>query len=146
MLTPTLRLCDTTLRDGEQAPGVAFTAPEKVALAWLLDRAGVAEIEAGTPAMGGDEEQAVRAIAGLGLRAGVSAWNRADLADLERSAACGVRGFLPARAARSPSFRPTGRSTFKFFLDGFLPRSTSLCSWPRDRPGALRRPRRPRAR
>jgi homocitrate synthase NifV len=90
VLTPPLRLCDTTLRDGEQAAGVAFTAAEKVALAWLLDRAGVAEIEAGTPAMGGDEEDAVRAIAGLELRATVSAWNRADRADLERSAACGV--------------------------------------------------------
>lgn len=91
MLTHPVRLCDTTLRDGEQAPGVAFRVPEKVALASLLDRVGVAEIEAGTPAMGGDEERAVRAIASLGLGATVSAWNRARLDDLRRSAACGVR-------------------------------------------------------
>lgn len=90
MTAPAVRLCDTTLRDGEQAPGVAFSAAEKVALAWLLDAAGVAAIEVGTPAMGGEEELAVRAVAGLGLRAEVAAWNRADRADLARSAACGV--------------------------------------------------------
>ncbi|MBI5443309.1 MAG: homocitrate synthase [Deltaproteobacteria bacterium] len=87
----TVEFCDTTLRDGEQAAGVAFTVAEKVALARLLDEAGVSEIEAGTPAMGGGEEEAVRAVAALGLGARVSAWNRAVIADLRRSAAAGVR-------------------------------------------------------
>lgn len=91
MVTPLIRLCDTTLRDGEQAPGVAFTVAEKVELARLLDGAGVAEIEVGTPVMGGDEEEAVRAVLGLGLRAEVSTWNRASLSDLARSVACGAR-------------------------------------------------------
>lgn len=90
MLTP-VELCDTTLRDGEQAPGVAFTGLEKLAIACLLDRAGVAEIEVGTPAMGGEEEEAIRAIAELGLRARIATWNRARIDDLERSAAAGVR-------------------------------------------------------
>ncbi|MDA8336187.1 MAG: homocitrate synthase [Peptococcaceae bacterium] len=84
-------IVDTTLRDGEQAPGVAFNWREKVVIALLLDRLGVDQIEAGTPAMGEIEQEAIRAIAGLGLGCRITTWNRLVTADVRASLACGVR-------------------------------------------------------
>lgn len=84
-------VCDTTLRDGEQAAGVAFTTDEKAAIAVLLDEAGVDEVEAGTPAMGPAEKEAVSRVAGSVRRARVSAWNRALCGDIDASVETGVR-------------------------------------------------------
>jgi homocitrate synthase NifV len=81
---------DTTLRDGEQAPGIVFSVEEKVAIAALLDRVGVPMIEVGIPAMGGDECEAIRRIQGLGLKARLVGWNRGKREDLEASFALGL--------------------------------------------------------
>ena len=82
---------DTTLRDGEQTAGVSFTADERMAIARALDAAGVAELEVGVPAMGPEEQEEIRAITRLGLRAKTIAWCRMREDDLAAAVATGVR-------------------------------------------------------
>ncbi len=84
------QIVDTTLRDGEQSAGVVFSAEEKVVMATALDRAGIAWIEAGTPAMGKQEQDMLHNLLALPLQqATLIAWNRAEPADIRASLACG---------------------------------------------------------
>ncbi|MCK9893248.1 homocitrate synthase [Frankia sp. AgB32] len=85
-----IKFCDTTLRDGEQAPGVAFTAAEKLAIAAALDAIGVHQIEAGIPAMGVTERDVLREILATAPRAEIVGWCRADHRDVEAAASCGI--------------------------------------------------------
>ncbi len=87
---PVICLNDTTLRDGEQAPGVAFTVAEKVAIARVLALAGVSEIEVGTPAMGAEEIAAINAIVGEALPPTAIAWCRMLRSDVDAAVASGV--------------------------------------------------------
>lgn len=84
-------IIDTTLRDGEQTPGVNFSVKEKIAIAQMLDVAGVQIIEVGTPAIGGDEKTAIETILNLGLRADILTWNRAKEEDIEQSLKLGAK-------------------------------------------------------
>jgi homocitrate synthase NifV len=90
LLGESVHVIDTTLRDGEQAPGVAFSAHEKVEIARLLAEAGVPEIEVGTPAMGAVEIETIQTVVRLGLPADLTAWARATEADIQAAAACGT--------------------------------------------------------
>lgn len=81
---------DTTLRDGEQTAGVVFANDEKIHIAKMLDLIGVHQIEAGVPAMGGDEKDTIAVIAALGLKASILGWNRAVISDVKHSLDCGV--------------------------------------------------------
>jgi homocitrate synthase NifV len=87
---PKVIVNDSTLRDGEQAPGVAFTRDEKLAIARALDAAGVDEIEVGVAAMGDDEVASMRAIGRELQRARGVAWCRMTERDVELACATGL--------------------------------------------------------
>lgn len=81
---------DTTLRDGEQTPGVAYTVEEKVMIARQLDKLGVDVIEAGFPITSPGEAEAVKRIAGEGLEARICALARPIKGEIDRVLACDV--------------------------------------------------------
>ncbi|MER8413081.1 homocitrate synthase [Mesorhizobium sp. M1342] len=98
-MTRHVSLNDTTLRDGEQAPGVAFTTTEKLEIAESLAAAGVTEIEIGTPVMGVDEIETIRAVVARRLPVRLMAWCRMTSLDLDAAIKSGVQAVnlsLPA--------------------------------------------------
>ncbi len=80
-----IHVFDTTLRDGEQAPGFSMTPAEKLHLALQLDRLGVDIIEAGFPISSDGDFEAVRAIAGAVRRPIIAGLARAIPADIDRA-------------------------------------------------------------
>ncbi len=85
-----VRILDTTLREGEQTPGVCFDIHVKTALAAQLDELGVDIIEAGHPAVTGEIRETVARVAAAGLRARVGAHARSLRSDVELALDCGV--------------------------------------------------------
>jgi homocitrate synthase NifV len=83
---------DTTLRDGEQSPGVVFSLQEKIRIAALLNGAGVPEIEVGTPAMGETEQNDIRTICEMGFDFKTLSWCRATKNDIRSAVAAGTNG------------------------------------------------------
>ena len=88
----TLWYIDSSLRDGEQAPGVSFCTAEKITIAALLDICGIDELEAGTPAMGISEQKGIRSIVGQGFSFRISVWCRALKKDLDAARQTGAEG------------------------------------------------------
>src|SRR5947209_6915342 len=90
---------DTTLRDGEQAPGVAFDPDTKAAILDALIGAGVRWVEVGIPAMGGSEVEFLEKAVRRQDEATLVAWNRGVKSDIEYSLDLGYRAVhigLPA--------------------------------------------------
>lgn len=94
MVPPTTQpiFLDTTLRDGEQASGVAFTLEEKLQLISLLSEMGIEEFEIGTPAMGAAAMEEMQAMTSLGLKGRMLAWCRAIPSEIELAKKCGING------------------------------------------------------
>lgn len=92
VLKTPVRIIDTTLRDGEQAPGVAFSIEEKIALVRLLAGAGVDELEVGTPAMGPSACREIHGLAALNPACLLTSWCRALKADVDLAVGCGTGG------------------------------------------------------
>ncbi len=92
MFDPTgkLKFSDTTLRDGEQAPGVVFSLADKLRIASALDNVGVDEAEIGSPSMGAEELGGLRVLAAQGFRMRLSCWCRALEEDIYYAAKAGI--------------------------------------------------------
>ncbi|WP_132057048.1 2-isopropylmalate synthase [Halorussus amylolyticus] len=87
-----VQLLDTTLRDGEQAPGISLAPAEKAEIAAALDAAGVDVIEAGSACTGEGERETIRKVTDLGLDARITSFARGVESDIDAALDCDVDG------------------------------------------------------
>ena len=85
---------DTTLREGEQAPGVVFSTDDKLKIAEGLDEIGIQQLEAGFPAASPGEMEAVTALAKQGLKAKIFGFGRAVKSDVDAILETGAWGYV----------------------------------------------------
>lgn len=85
-----VRIFDTTLRDGEQSPGVSLSPDQKVIIAKKLDELGVDAIEAGFPVISDGEKRAIKAITSEGLQAEICGLARTSKKDIDAAIDSGL--------------------------------------------------------
>ncbi len=85
-----IRILDTTLRDGEQTPGVSLTTEDKIEIAHQLSKLGVDIIEAGFPSSSEGERKVVKDIVKAGLTSEICALSRATRKDIDAALDCDV--------------------------------------------------------
>lgn len=83
-----IRIVDTTLRDGEQSAGKAFSIDEKIEIAKYMDENNIYQIEAGIPAMGDLEKECIKRILSVRKNSLISTWNRMNKNDILNSIEC----------------------------------------------------------
>lgn len=86
-----VRIFDTTLRDGEQTPGVALSPEKKLSIAKRLDELGVDAIETGFPVISEGEQQGIKMITKAGLRAELCGLARTNKKDIDAAINCGLK-------------------------------------------------------
>ena len=82
-----IKILDSTLREGEQHPGVSFTNKQRIQIAWMLDYFGVDQIEI-SPVVSKDHAEATKTIIKQGLRADIVSHGRALKDDIDVSLGC----------------------------------------------------------
>ena len=85
-------ISDCTLREGEQQAGVVLSRKEKIHLAHMLDEIGIPQLEVGMPAVSGEEEGNIKALAKEDLNAKLIAVCRSIREDVDKAERCGVWG------------------------------------------------------
>lgn len=85
---------DTTLRDGEQTPGVCLRTPEKLKIAKKLDELGIHQIEAGFPVVSNEEKRSIKAIVKEDLNADILVLCRTKKEDIDTAIDCDVDGVI----------------------------------------------------
>ena len=85
-----IRVLDSTLREGEQHPGVSFTNKQRIQIAWMLDYFGVDQIEI-SPVVSPDHKESTKTIIKQGLRADIVSHGRALKEDIDVSLACDAK-------------------------------------------------------
>ncbi len=103
---------DTTLRDGEQAPGATMNLEEKLLIAKTLEKMGVDVIEAGFPAASNGDFEAVNRIAASIKNSTICGLARAKKSDIERTA----EAVKPAARPRIHTFLATSPIHMEFKL------------------------------
>ncbi len=86
-----IRIFDTTLRDGEQTPGISLSPDQKLTIAKKLDILGVDAIEAGFPVISEGEFKAVKMIASEGLSADICGLTRTNKKDIDAAVDAGLK-------------------------------------------------------
>ncbi|MBI5681399.1 MAG: 2-isopropylmalate synthase [Methanobacterium sp.] len=89
-----ITIYDTTMRDGEQTPGVCLRTPEKLKIARKLDELGIHQIEAGFPIVSNEEKRSIKAIVNEDLNADIIVLSRTKKEDIDVAIDCDVDGII----------------------------------------------------